>query len=145
MIDRNHEDYLFTCTECKKNKPNKEFYKRGEVKRGRNYFSKCSDCCRKQNRKSFHSSIKSRNSRLKRKFNITYEEYLILLYNQNYSCYICDIPEKELTKKLAVDHCHKTGKVRGLLCNKCNTALGLFNDNINILKKAIKYLKIMPL
>jgi hypothetical protein len=42
---------------------------------------------------------------------------------------------------LAVDHCHTTGKIRGLLCSKCNPALGAFNDNIEILNSAIKYLK----
>lgn len=43
--------------------------------------------------------------------------------------------------KLHVDHCHQTGKIRGLLCQKCNMALGLLNDSVEILETAIRYLK----
>jgi hypothetical protein len=45
------------------------------------------------------------------------------------------------TKRLAVDHDHKTGKVRGRLCGKCNMALGLLNDNLDLLRESIKYLQ----
>jgi DNA-directed RNA polymerase subunit M/transcription elongation factor TFIIS len=49
--------------------------------------------------------------------------------------------EKSLNKKLAVDHCHNTGKIRGLLCVKCNKVLGLMKDNINLFNNAINYLE----
>lgn len=71
---------------------------------------------------------------------LSYEEYIGLLNKQNNLCAICELPEKN-GKNLAIDHCHKTGKLRELLCRNCNTALGFLNDNIEILKKAIKYLK----
>lgn len=53
--------------------------------------------------------------------------------------YKCEICYNKLP--LAVDHCHDSGKVRGLLCNNCNNGLGRFMDNIQILKNAVKYLE----
>jgi hypothetical protein len=55
---------------------------------------------------------------------------------------ICGITEDEMGKKLDVDHCHSSGKVRGVLCNPCNNVLGTAKDNIDILKAAITYLEI---
>ena len=54
---------------------------------------------------------------------------------------ICKAPETLQNKNLAVDHCHKTGKVRGLLCSKCNKGLGLFKDSKELLTTAIEYLE----
>ena len=57
-------------------------------------------------------------------------------------CRICGINESEAPKgRLAIDHCHETGKLRGLLCDKCNTAIGLFQDNVSNLTAAIEYLR----
>ena len=77
---------------------------------------------------------------------ITLKEYNILLSSQNNVCKICGKLEtsKEKNKKvksLAVDHDHKTGKIRGLLCGKCNKGIGLFQDSIEILTNAICYLQ----
>jgi hypothetical protein len=75
-------------------------------------------------------------------FNITLEEYNELLKKQNYKCAICNGYEISYRNEvLSVDHNHNTGEIRGLLCNTCNRALGLFKDNENLLKNAIKYLK----
>lgn len=77
---------------------------------------------------------------LRSKYNISLEDYKILQVNQNNKCAICDRHINELPKNLDVDHCHTTGKVRGLLCGKCNMGLGYFQDDFQLLQKAIKYL-----
>lgn len=56
-------------------------------------------------------------------------------------CEICGKSEENNGKGLAIDHCHNTGKIRGMLCSNCNTALGLFDDNIDVMKRAIEYVK----
>lgn len=61
-----------------------------------------------------------------------------MIINQNNSCYICN---EILSKRAFVDHCHSTGKIRKLLCNNCNLALGNAKDNIEILKNMINYLE----
>lgn len=81
--------------------------------------------------------------RLKNNYNLSKEEYFKILEEQNGKCAICssDDPGSSTYSKLCVDHCHKTNKIRGLLCFKCNTSLGKFGDNVEFLKKAIKYLE----
>jgi len=74
-------------------------------------------------------------------------EYLELHKKQGGVCKICGRPEfatngcSGKVKNLAIDHCHKTNAIRGLLCSSCNRSLGLFQDDVNILKSAIKYLE----
>jgi hypothetical protein len=74
-------------------------------------------------------------------YGITVEDFDSMIKNQNGECAICGGVRVIVQGGLCVDHCHKTNKVRGLLCNHCNTALGKFDDNIELLKNAIKYLK----
>ena len=96
-------------------------------------------------------AIQSKQYRLKHKediarqrrhatYGITSEQYDIIYTKQNGCCAICGKHETKLNRKLSVDHDHETGIIRGLLCYKCNTALGLFGDNIEILKQALNYL-----
>lgn len=86
-----------------------------------------------------------RRSVLKQKFGITLEEYEHFLHIQNSVCAICKSPETATRKGnlrlLCVDHDHETGEVRGLLCNKCNIALGQMDDSPNLLREAAKYLE----
>lgn len=88
-----------------------------------------------------------RHNRYKRLYGITLEEYNLLLKTQNYVCKICHCPEtvisssRNAVKYLAVDHCHDTGKIRGLLCDRCNHLLGLAKDSPTLLSSAISYLK----
>ncbi len=87
-------------------------------------------------------------SRLKRLFKITIEDYHELLNIQNNVCAICGQPETAKNSKgeirpLGIDHDHKTGLVRGLLCHKCNVGLGCYNDSPELLDKAKEYLNII--
>ena len=77
-----------------------------------------------------------------RRFGITAQDYKNMIEKQDYKCAICgsEIGDS-LGNRLYVDHNHKTGKVRGLLCSECNFGIGKFKDNISILKKAVKYLE----
>lgn len=85
-----------------------------------------------------------RDKYLKKTYGIDLETYTIMYDAQNGKCKIC-FTEKQLYGKnqdqLVVDHCHKSGKVRGLLCQQCNKALGLFYDNPDLLSKAKNYLE----
>jgi hypothetical protein len=76
------------------------------------------------------------------KYGISVEEYESRLLDQDYKCAICRLGTKGKTSqsRLHIDHDHITGEVRGLLCSKCNTGLGLFNDDIILLQKAQEYL-----
>jgi hypothetical protein len=77
-------------------------------------------------------------SKLKHKYNITVDQYETLKQKQDNRCAICGI---ELTGLSHIDHCHKTGKVRGILCFGCNIGIGHLKDDIKLLKSAIKYLE----
>lgn len=69
-------------------------------------------------------------------YGLTEKDYLQLFFNQQGKCLICD-----QERKLQVDHCHETNKVRGLLCMSCNVGLGMLGDNEEGLQKAIKYVR----
>lgn len=90
---------------------------------------------------------KRRDTQLRIKFGITIEDYEAKLAAQNYKCAICFKKETAVDshskqpKSLAVDHCHLTGKVRGLLCQQCNHGLGKFQDSIVVLMSALQYLR----
>lgn len=83
----------------------------------------------------------------KQKYGITIEDYNSLLEKQNGVCAICKLPETsrqrphEKVRYLAVDHCHKTEKVRKLLCKRCNHVLGACEDDEHLFQKFIDYLK----
>ena len=79
--------------------------------------------------------------KLKYNYGLDQEQYLTLLSRQGYCCKICGIHQDRLNRKLNVDHCHITNKIRGLLCSNCNRAIGLLKDSIETLQKAIDYLK----
>lgn len=86
-----------------------------------------------------------KNYDLKKLFGLSKSEYAQMLAEHGEKCAICGEPEtlkiKDKTISLSVDHCHGSGKVRGLLCSSCNTGIGLFKDSPAILRAAISYLE----
>ena len=138
--DKQQKDgYTYSCKDCRNKKYNQWAKNNKDKVREKNSKNH-------EKRKSYYQSEEgvksSRKAHLKRMFGITLEEYDKKLNEQNGVCEICSEPEKSIRNNfLAVDHSHETGKIRGLLCTNCNRALGLFKDNIELLEKAIKYLK----
>lgn len=79
---------------------------------------------------------------MKRDYGITLEIFNGMLLAQDYKCKICSVHFDTVgSMNTHIDHCHKTGKVRGILCNRCNIALGYLHDDVEVLKAAIKYLE----
>lgn len=102
----------------------------------------CEECQRIAARKitaewKIKNPDKNKSVVLKSLYGISLDEYNTMVKKQNHKCLICNIK----AKKLVIDHCHNTGKVRGLLCNACNMALGSFDDSVEKLNRAIKYLE----
>lgn len=82
-----------------------------------------------------------RKKHLKRLYGITTQDYFDMLHKQESRCAICNTHRDDLSRDLALDHCHKTGQIRKLLCQKCNVGLGMFNDDENLIVAALSYLK----
>jgi hypothetical protein len=91
------------------------------------------------------SGLEKEDSFIRRKYGITLEQYYELLKIQNNGCAICGRAEEPDGRRLAIDHCHSSGDVRGVLCNNCNNGLGSFGDSIDGMLKAIEYLKNPPI
>jgi hypothetical protein len=126
------------CPKCKQTLNDADFYE------------KTRNCkkCHLENMKDYHSRNKekvaliNRKHKLMRNYGITIQQYEYLLKEQNSKCAICGTSEikRSKAKYFNVDHNHKTGKIRGLLCHDCNVLLGKLSDNIEICKKVIEYL-----
>lgn len=147
---------LKKCSKCKEIKETKYFYTSTQKNDG--YDSWCKKCkllanqkyvknpevaaWKREYRRKYNFTKRQRNkiNRMKRLYGVTYEEYLNLISKQKGKCAIC----REILNQdrfTHIDHCHKTDAVRGLLCHNCNQGLGHFKDNLQILSKAIRYLK----
>ncbi len=134
-----------SCCVCKEIKPITAFTIRKSGRVGE-VIPQCKQCrvekrkvLRKENPEHFLAI--ERKSKFKRNYGITLEQYEEMLAKQNGKCAICEASSpSNRTKYFSVDHCHTTGKVRGLLCTKCNRGLGFFNDDDKRLSTAIKYL-----
>lgn len=125
------------CNKCNEVLPVTDFH----IQSGKNtnhyrFNSPCKFCAHVGRNINYHKAYQR-----KLKYNLTQEDYDLKLKEQNYSCAICDIHKDDYPKEFSVDHCHKTGKVRALLCTQCNSGIGFFRENINVMKKAIGYLK----
>ena len=94
-------------------------------------------------KKTYYTEAGQKGSRrryLKRQYGISIDEYNLMFEVQQGKCAICGKHQTELKGVLVVDHCHETGKIRGLLCNDCNKGLGNFADDIENINCAIIYL-----
>jgi len=133
------------CRKCGEVKPLSDFWKSKEGLYGRH--SQCKKCSLQRhtewrNKNKEKVAKKSRARYLKSKYGISLKEYDTLLTEHNYCCAICGVHEDQADRGyLCVDHDHVTGKVRGLLCNKCNTGIGLLGDSFEALANAYKYLE----
>jgi hypothetical protein len=130
------------CPKCSTDKPETSFHRNRAKHDGLSWY--CRDCERQRSHDRQHVS---RNANLWLKYGITEDAYQEMLKKQNGVCAICQQPETQTysrskqVRNLAVDHDHKSGKVRGLLCCACNTALGSFRDNTVVMRNAIGYLE----
>jgi len=102
---------------------------------------RCYECDKVRSKKYYAQNKgkikkKARNRQLLYLYGITIKEYNNLMIIQNSKCAICN----KHGSNLVVDHCHATGRVRGLLCKQCNFVLGLVNDNKSVLMRAAEYL-----
>lgn len=98
----------------------------------------CLKCAHKL--KPSRNRIVGREYDLKKAYGISVEDWSRMYEEQNGCCAICNRHQAEFKKRLSVDHCHKTGKIRGLLCQPCNHAIGLFKENTYVIQKALEYL-----
>jgi len=138
------------CSKCKEIKLLNCFYNKNET--SDKLTSWCKSCTLKNN-KNWHDKNKERtriwnkNYSLMKEYGITLDQYEQMLKEQNGVCAICSKKESafnHVTKRvwdLAVDHEHKTGKIRGLLCRRCNQTIGLLYDDISLIKQMAKYVE----
>lgn len=110
------------CRSCLIVKPQDEFHRHKGAFNGRALH--CKNCAR----------IKDKI----RTFRLSLEDLVVILKEQNNQCAVCETP---LGKKFAIDHCHFTGEVRGILCSLCNSGIGLLRDNPDICERASIYLR----
>ena len=143
-VDKNHQRILVakTCRRCGALKMAEEFGKLKGAKDGKQ--PRCRKCqsqvatdWNREHPERF--SVKQRRSMLKQRYGLTVEQWNEMFEAQGGGCAICgDAPTGR--NRLAVDHSHATGDVRGLLCFRCNTLLGKFRDDPSLLRRAIAYL-----
>lgn len=154
---------FYHCGICNKDLPPSKFYLRKSGPQKGKIYSPCKKCGKVQSARFrkrnpelkrklantwYHKNKSSaRNTRLKSQYGITLENYKDLLVVQNGVCAVCGKPEtmtnpkKKTISDLAVDHNHITGKVRGLLCRACNTGIGCFSDDPQLMVLAANYVR----
>ena len=139
-----------SCIECRTWKPRADFSVRGVWDGVVRYHHRCDTCQTARVAAGTAGSdpmvIRVRRQHLGVKYGITLEEYDALFEAQGGVCAVCRRPETAIGNggmpmRLAVDHDHVTGRVRGLLCQACNRAAGLFREDIAVMERAIEYLE----
>lgn len=133
-----------TCPKCKIAKEEKEFGKDSTIAKGISSWCKpCKKIWRSKHRKDNPDKTKLLDFKndLKKLYGITIEQYWELFDHQKGCCACCGQSHELFKRRLHVDHNHKNGQIRGLLCSECNPGLGYFQDSIERLEMAVKYLK----
>ncbi len=126
------------CPQCKETKPTDKFPKNSCTNDGLGCY--CKPCHNRQGRENRKKNHGSRGYHLKRRYGITQGDFDRMVEEQGGKCAICQDPPSGI-KPWHVDHDHSSGKVRGILCHSCNTALGNFNDDSENLQRALDYLR----
>lgn len=156
------------CTQCKTSLPLENFANNKNSKSSKNYYCKMCDNIRSREyfrnnrelKRAYQAKYREKNrekiretcrgkyeqsyiQQVKSKYGISAEDYYNILDHQRDSCLVCLklFTYDSKSNKPHIDHDHKTGKVRGILCNHCNAALGQARDSIPILKNMIKYIE----
>lgn len=147
---RNHGGKRGRCKECEK--IDREAYlSTGDNKKNARESSKkwyadnrdyALELTRKWQEKNKDTRSEYARNKLLKKYGITAKEYDEMMVSQNHRCKICgtDKPNKH-NKSFFIDHCHKGGEIRGLLCGNCNLGIGNFKDDTALMSKAIEYIK----
>lgn len=141
------------CRQCGEIKPLTQFSVSRQGKRGPVLRSNCKSCASTRAMKWFNDNRERADTNrrawhIQKLYGITVERYDEILASQGGVCAICGQASRQThgttgtTFSLSVDHCHDSGRVRGILCNDCNRAIGLLGDNIELLERAIRYLKL---
>lgn len=139
------------CNTCGAEKPLSEFHFRSDTNKPR---SDCIVCFRSKSKKRYEEREETKEAyvRASHKFNVkryglSLESYDQMFEDQDGKCKICGTTvykptdQKGMLETACIDHCHETGKVRGLLCRKCNTGIGSFKESLTVLRCAVDYLE----
>lgn len=126
---------------CEKNSRDRN--KEGVSKKNIKYYQKNRDIMIEKKKERYKKNPeKNWEEKIIRKYGINKETYMDMFNKQGGKCCICYIPQDKLKRRLAVDHCHKTGKVRALLCLNCNRGIGMLKDNPEYLRRAVELLEV---
>jgi hypothetical protein len=132
-----------------KNRERKNAVEKERARRLRNDPEFVAKCRARSKASKLRHPDTARNGELVRRFGITLEDYNRMLSEQNHACAICGRKDggvfhrrgSDRIRRFNVDHCHATGKIRGLLCWACNTVLGKFRDDPDLFERAAAYLR----
>lgn len=134
------------CKTCRKDVPLVLFYPTKKGKYGRS--QSCIECEKRQRREEWKNNKPNRSktqqhyNHIKSTYGLTRAQYDAMVLASNGRCSVCGSPPESKSGRLHVDHCHQTGKIRGMLCRRCNTAMGFMKDDPWRFLSAIAYISI---
>ncbi|MEV4438520.1 endonuclease VII domain-containing protein [Streptomyces sp. NPDC049577] len=133
---------MIKCSKCSQAQPATEFYVVRKTGKRRDWCRTCVKSYNAEWQRANKDRVArtQRRSKLKLKYGLTELEWERTLDTQGGGCAICGA-QPHPKQGIAVDHCHTTGRVRGILCSKCNRALGYFRDDVERLLRAATYLE----